>query len=249
MTNRARRIPRILLILLLAPPVALGQQTAPPARLPDAPSSVQPADRLGRFELLARPSIFFPDLATTVGPLSPFQKFKLFVGNSVSGHGILGSAAGAGIGQARDELQGYGQGAAGYGKRFGSSLARGASSQFFGTFVLASLLHQDPRFFVPVRQGLGKNIKYAARRLLISSTDAGDEAVDWPGLMGPLAAEGLANVYLPDSDTSASHTFRRYGADQGFRFGGNLLRVYWPFIFSKLRMSKPGGTDPAKTQH
>ena len=57
---------------------------------------------------------------------------------------MIGSA----YGQATDRPSGYHQGWEGYGKRLGADMARAASENLFGTFLLASVLHQDPRFYV-----------------------------------------------------------------------------------------------------
>jgi hypothetical protein len=50
-------------------------------------------------------------------------------------------------------------------------------------------------------------------------------------------AEGLANAYYPDKNRTAASTLTRYGSDLGWRFGGNLLRQYWPVINRRLRLA------------
>jgi hypothetical protein len=124
-----------------APSASAQSQTSPPAANPLQSGMVF-------LELLERKSLVFPDLATNTGPLDPWQKFKLAANNSVSlatgGAALIGSA----FGQAINSPARYGQGAEGYGKRFGADMARSASENMFGTFLLASALHEDPRFYV-----------------------------------------------------------------------------------------------------
>jgi len=67
--------------------------------------------------LLSGKSLMFPNLAVNNKRLRPHQKFLLAANNSVSGITVIGSAAVAGISQARDTKTGYGQGAEGYFKR------------------------------------------------------------------------------------------------------------------------------------
>jgi hypothetical protein len=188
--------------------------------------------------LIARKSYFYPELATTAGPLSAAQKFELFLDKSVSPPQILSSLAGAGISEARGTLAGYGQGGEGFGKRFGASMASGASSHFFGTFLLPAILHDDPRYFVRLNGGFKLRAAHALRRMLVIPTDAGNEHFNWPGTLGPLAAEGLANSYLPDSERTVGKTFERYGIRIGFSAVNNLLKEYWPTIFKDLRIAK-----------
>ena len=73
----------------------------------------------------------FPNLATSTAPLSPEQKFELFVSNSVSLSAFVAAGLTAGVRQAHNSPAGFGQGGEGYGKRFGAAMARKSSSQFF----------------------------------------------------------------------------------------------------------------------
>ena len=236
---------------------AAAQQQPKPWELPDAPAVKQesaPQERHSRFnttiEVLERRSIFFPSIAASKGPLSSRQKFELFADESVAPSRFLGSAGGAGISQARNSLAGYGQEAGGYGKRFGSSMATAASTNFFGTFVISSLLHRDPRYFVTLHGGAGHRIGYALSRIVVSRTDEGKNAVNWAGMLGPLLAESLANSYLPVKEQTAGRTFQRYGLRIGSNTAANALREYWPTIIRNLRITKtaPGPkSSPAAT--
>lgn len=214
-----------------------AQETSPPERQEQpqsnratngARSEIPP---VALFVMLNKKSIVFPDIAASSEPLSVGRKFELFVDNSVSLHGWAGAAFGAGLGQAADVPGGYGQGGDGYAKRVGSSMARLASSNFFGTFLLASTLHQDPRFF-PVREPtLGRGMKYSLERVVVTRNDEGRDVANWSGLLGTLLSESLANAYWPEQQRSAGWTLRRYGTDLAVRAGTNMLREYWPVFF------------------
>lgn len=204
-------------------------------------------------DFLSRQSIVFPDLALNDKPMTTGQKFKLFVNNSISPAVIVVSAAGAGIGQARDDPAGYGQGAEGYGKRFGASMARGASSNFFGGFVLASLLHEDPRFFVKANLTFMGAVKYSLVRVVVTRNDDGTTGPNYSGLAGPLAAEFLANTYYPKGNNGVGDAFERYGIDMALRAGANLLKEYWPTLNKRLKLpltnadpAAAGGSTPQK---
>jgi hypothetical protein len=222
-----------------------AQEQAKVKELPDAPVPKQqsaPQQREGAIHstvgVLGRRSIFFPDIAASPGPLSPFQKFEIFAGQSIAPSRLLSSAFSAGISQADDSLSGYGQGMSGYGKRFGSSLATAASDHFFGTFLLASMLHDDPRYFVTGHGGVGHRVAYSLSRLVVTRTDRGTLAVNWPRLIGPLAAEVLANSYLPAKEQTGGKTAQRFGVRIGFIEAGNLAKEYWPTIFRSLRFTR-----------
>src|SRR5437762_13697413 len=163
---------RLMALLVSIAATAAAQQEPKPQDLPDAPVAKQesaPQKRQNRvqttIEVLERRSIFFPDIATSAGPLSVKQKFELFSDQSIAPSRLLSSAAGAGIGQAQNSLAAYGQGMAGYGKRFGTSMATAASTNCFGTFVISSALHRDPRYFVTLHGGFGHRVRSEERRV------------------------------------------------------------------------------------
>ncbi len=118
-------------------------------------------------------------------------------------------------------------------------MARTASNNFFGTFLFASILRQDPRFFVRNSPTFGHAVKYSLTRIVITRRDSGEDTVNSSGLLGPLAGESLANVYLPKQDRTVGYTFSRYGTDMAWRAVGNILREYWPTLSKRLLRPKP----------
>jgi hypothetical protein len=225
-------------------------------KLPDAPSATaqtQPAPHVenpdesgGPFSVLSKSSWVFPTLATGTGPLSPGQKFELAVRNSVSLATIGGAIVGAAYNQATDSPDGYGQGAEGYGKRVGAAMARSASYNLIGNFAIASVTHEDPRFYVKKNLSFMQAVKYSAVRVFATRSDDGKPVANYAGLVGPLAAEALATTYYPNGDNGVGDVFIRYASDMGWQFGGNLLRQYWPTINRKLHLLPPV-PEPAPT--
>ena len=219
---------------------ALAQETQTAPQIPDAPSATQSSnvplkDRpVALFVMLDKKSIVFPDIVTGSASMSTGQKFKLFVDNSISLHTLSVVALGSGLRQAADSPRGYGQGGDGYAKRFGSAMARETSGNFFETFVLATTLHQDPRFFPERNPTIGGSVKYSAQRLFVTRDDEGRDVTNWSGLVGPLLGEGLANAYWPEQDRSVAQTLERYGTDLASRFAGNIIRDYWPVLLRRV---------------
>ena len=179
-------------------------------------------------------SFVFPDIATTGTSISTGSKFKLFVNQSISPAYILAAASSAAISQARNVPSAYGQGWDAYGGRFGAGMARGSSNAFFSSFAFATLLREDPRFFPQNRPSLWGSVKYSAERLVVTRKDSGVDGVNFSGLLGPAAAEALANVYLPVSEQTGAKTMQRYGYDMAWRFAGNMFKNYWPTIFHSM---------------
>src|SRR5580704_13219755 len=178
-------------IMIVMSRAAAAQEKPPPANLPDAPTPKQDQNDTTQKQdknifatplgLITRRSYVYPELATTPGPLTSKEKFELFLDKSVSPPQLLSSAAGAGISEARSTLAAFGDGGEGYGWRFASSMASGASSHFFGTFLLPAMFREDPRFFVKLHGGFGARAEHALRRAVVVRTDTGKEAFNLPG--------------------------------------------------------------------
>src|ERR1700692_2231928 len=201
---------------------------------PPAPTPIEKITGVAFYNLLQKRSIVFPDIAASKEPLSNGQKFQLFVDNSGSVHTVSWAILGSAIGQADNSPTGFGQGWDGYAKRFGASMARQASSEFFGTFVIASALHLDPLFHSEVNPSFSQAAKYSVQRVFIMRRDDGRETVAWSRLVGPLMSETLANVYWPERNRTVGDTLLRYGVDLATRAGGNMLREYWPVVYRKM---------------
>ena len=92
-----------------------------------------------------------PNFNTTdiqdAAPLSPGQKFRLAYRSAIDPFEFVAAGMLAGFGQATDNHAGYGQGFAGYSKRYGAAYADSADGVLWGNAVLPVLLHQDPRYF------------------------------------------------------------------------------------------------------
>jgi hypothetical protein len=183
-------------------------------------------------------SFVFPDIATNPEPLSPGGKFKLFVNQSISPPYIIAAAVSAAYSQARNVPSAYGQGWDAYGERFGAGMARGSSNAFFGSFLIASIVHDDPRFFPQNRPSFWGSVKYSAERLVITRKDSGRDAFNTAGIVGTLAAETLANAYLPQSEQTGAKTAERFGTDLAWRFAGNMFKNYWPTVFRSMNLQR-----------
>jgi hypothetical protein len=244
-TSLLRNVIHLFLVVVYLSTNSLGQ--LPNQTLPQAPSASQQEKAPGSespqmhvITFLQKGSVFFPDLATSRGPLSAGEKFKLFLDDSIAPSTVLGAAFSSTLTQAADTPDGFRQGWDGYGKRFGSAMARRTSSEFFGTFVLASALHQDPRFFPQLNPTLGSSAKYAIARVFVTRNDQGKDVANWSQLIGMLLSESLANAYWPEQNRTAGQTLGRFGLGLGTRAAGNLFRNYWPSIFKDLQRVTPG---------
>ena len=132
--------------------------------------------------------------------LTSKQKFKLAgrqFFDPVS-FGITGIAAG--IEQANNTYSGYGQGAAGYGKRYAAATGTFLDGVLIGNAILPSILKQDPRYFYKGTGSVKSRVLYAIAMSVVARGDNGHWQPNYSGILGGLAAGGIANAYYPAKD-------------------------------------------------
>jgi hypothetical protein len=170
--------------------------------------------------------------------LSPGQKIHIVVNDLTDPYTIGYTAFIAGIAQANNDFPAYGQGTQGYFKRFGAAYADQASAGFFGGFLFPSLLHQDPRYY---RMGSGpvrKRFVHSLIRPVVTYNDSDGKAFNWSGLLGSLAASGLANAYYPEEDRGAGKTFARVGMGIPYSVIDHLVDEFGPDLERKFHKKK-----------
>jgi hypothetical protein len=187
----------------------------------------------------AFPNFLTLENAGSVPPLTSSEKFKVVTHNSFDYAKFFWYGAQAGIGQATNHQSGYGQGAAGYGKRYGAAFADGTIQDFMTGAILPSLLHQDPRYFQSGRGGFWHRTGYAMSRIVITRGDSGRRQFNFSEVIGSGAAASIGTYcYYPRSDRSASNVMTVWGTQLGIDAFITVLREFWPDIRRKLRGSK-----------
>jgi hypothetical protein len=169
--------------------------------------------------------------------LTARQKFKIARQDVLDPGTFLMAGAIAGIGQLSNTNPSFGQGAAGYGRRYGTSYGDLAIGDFMTTAIFPSMLHQDPRYF---RKGSGSAVSrlgHAVEQIFWTRMDSGRYMVNFSELGGNAAAAAISNAYYPDYRT-AGDTAQRFGIQVGLDVAGNVLKEFWPDLESRLHHSK-----------
>ncbi len=166
--------------------------------------------------------------------LSESQKFKLFVKSSTDPVNFALLGVQAGLSQAANDFEQYGQGAAGFGKRFGAALADSTSSAFFSNFAYPVLLKQDPRYFRLGKGSIKHRIGYSLAQGFICRTDRGTRTFNSSNILGAFTAGGISNAYYPPPDRGFGLTMSRVGISLLYGSLGGLLNEFWSDIDHKM---------------
>ena len=158
------------------------------------------------FEEKQRVLGFFPNFYVSYDrhpePLSARQKYQLAWKTSLDPVTWAMTGAVAGMEQASNTFPGYGQGAEGYGKRFGANYADMFSGTMIGGAILPALLRQDPRYFYKGTGSISSRSLYAIANVFICKGDNGRWQPNYSGLLGGVAAGAISEVYYPPTSHS-----------------------------------------------
>ncbi len=167
-------------------------------------------------------------------PLTSGQKFHLFLKSSFDPFEYAAAGLQAGLGQATNEFPGYGQGAAGYGKRYGASIADQVSSNFFANFFYPTLLKQDPRYFRLGEGSIKHRIIYSLEQEFVCHSDKGGKTFNWSNVLGAFTSGAISNAYYPSTDRGAGLTASRSAISLLYGAAGGLVDEFWVDINTKL---------------
>ena len=133
-------------------------------------------------------------------PLNSKQKFELAWRSTIDPFTFVGVALLAGVEQATDDFNGYGQGVEGYAKRFGAGYADVVSGTFIGSAILPVLLKQDPRYFYKSTGSVRSRFLYALANTVICKGDNKRWQPNYSGVLGSFATGGISYLYYPANE-------------------------------------------------
>ena len=167
-------------------------------------------------------------------PLTTSEKFKVASQDAFDrGTVVLGAIFGA-EGQLTNANRSFGQGAAGYGRYFGTSYGDLVIGDYMTEAVFPTLLHQDPRYF---RLGTGSRwsrLGYAVGRIFWTQRDSGGTQFNYSELVGNSAAVAISNAYYSDNRTAADG-ISKLGMQLGVDMAANILKEFWPDLQRKFK--------------
>lgn len=158
-------------------------------------------------------------------PLTAKLKFQLalrLASDPITGLGVAFLSA---VQQAGDTPD-YGQGAEGFGKRYGANAADGFSDIIIGGAILPSLLHQDPRYFY---QGTGtkkSRFRHALAHPFICRGDKGNWMPNYSSLGGDLASSAISNLYYPQTNRGTTLVFTNFAINTAERVATSLAQEF-----------------------
>jgi hypothetical protein len=178
------------------------------------------------------------------------DKFVLFVQDSFDPATFLGTGFNAGLDQAENTDPRYGQGAEGYGRRFGAEFAGQATSRFFKDFAYPWMFSEDPRYYRLAHGNAGRRFLHAVEHAVVAHRDSGKRMFNFSEWLGTASAVVLSNTYHPDNQRGFAPAARSVGYNILQDVGFDVLREFWPEISRKFKLPfrdepQPVSQDPS----
>ncbi len=166
-------------------------------------------------------------------PLSTGEKFKIASQDAFDRGTVVLALLFAGEGQLTNSNREFGQGAAGYGRYFGTSYADFVIGDFLTEGIFPSLLHQDPRFFPRHTGSTVSRLGYAAGQIFWTHNDNGRGALNISELAGNATAVAIANSYYPGS-RNASDNVTKFATQIGVDMASNMVKEFSADVYRKF---------------
>jgi hypothetical protein len=193
------------------------------------------------------PNFLTVENAQEIPPLTSKEKFKVVLRTAFDPVEYPYVGFLAGISQATDSEPGFGQGAAGYAKRYGSAFADNTIENFMAGAILPSLLHQDPRYYQLGHGTFKHRLGYAISRIFVTRSDSGDTVFNASEVLGSAVAAGIANTYHPAGDRTVANTVSVWWTEVGWDAVAIGVKEFWPDIRRKVQKQHQQDTAAAAT--
>jgi len=199
----------------------------------------------------ALPNFLTVENAANIPPLTAGGKFSLVARSAFDPVQFVWYAALSGISQAENSEPGFGQGAEGYGKRYGAYFADGTIENFFVGAIFPSIFRQDPRYFQNGQGSFSHRAGYAVSRILVTRADSGHNEFNVSEIFGSGVAAAVStysyhphpgyhpepgvNVPYVASDRTVSNTLSVWGSQVGYDTITLVIKEFWPDIRRKIK--------------
>ncbi len=124
----------------------------------------------------------------------------------------------------------------GFGRLTGYSLVEDMQGEFFGTFLIPALVHEDPRYHRMPEAKIPKRLFHAIGHTFVSHHDDGTPMPNYATLLTyPISAE-LSNLYVPGVATDARSTVQRVGIGIATDPAGTIVAEFLPDIAKRIHI-------------
>lgn len=169
---------------------------------------------------------FYTSYQWDAAPLTPKQKLKLTL-HAATDPVFLGTTAiTAGIQQAHNTYPEYGDGPAGYWRRYGADYGDATIGRLMGSVLFSSVFHEDPRYFVMTNGSWERRSWHALSSTFMQRNDRTKRFEPaYANLLGAATTGLIASTYHPGT-SPGKMVLNDTVLDLGNKAANNLVREF-----------------------
>jgi hypothetical protein len=171
-----------------------------------------------------------------VKPLTPKEKARLAVKNLLDPFNavtILGTAA---VSVGFDSHSPYGPGMPGFGRYVGVEYTQDMTGEFFNTFLIPSIVHQDPHYHRMPDATIRRRIFHAVYQVIWTQGDNGKGMLNYSNLIGNAIDDEIGNLYIPGRETNLPASAERYATGLAIAPTDNFVTEFLPDVASHIHV-------------
>ena len=171
-----------------------------------------------------------------VKPLTPFEKGRLAVRNVIDPFNALTILGDAAISVGTDSHMAYGPGMKGFSKYVGVSVTQDITGEFFSTFLIPSIVHQDPHYHRMPNASIPRRVRHAIVQVVWTQGDNGRPMVNYGDVVGAAVQDEINNLYVPGRATNLPASAARYGIGLATAPIDNFVSEFLPDVARRIHV-------------
>jgi hypothetical protein len=171
-----------------------------------------------------------------VKPLTRKEKARLAARNVVDPFNALTILSLSAIGVGSNAHSPVGPGMTGWGRDVGLSYTQDITSEFFSTFLIPSIVHQDPHYHRMPDASIPRRIRHTIAQVVWTQGDNGKGMVNYAVVVGFAIDDEIGNFYIPGRETNLRASTERYGTGLATAPIDNIITEFLPDVARRLHV-------------
>jgi hypothetical protein len=171
-----------------------------------------------------------------VKPMTPSEKAWLAMRNVGDPFNALTIMFSSAIAVGSNAHSPYGPGMPGFARDVGVSYTEDLTGEFVGTFLIPSIVHQDPHYHRLPNATIKRRIAHAIYQVAWTQGDNGKGMVNYADLVGFAIDDEIANLYVPGRQTNMPASAERYGTGLALAPIDNFVTEFLPDVARRIHV-------------
>jgi len=171
-----------------------------------------------------------------VKPMKAKEKGWLAVRNVIDPFNAITIMGLAGISVGANSHSPVGPGMHGFARYVGVSYTQDITGEFFGTFLISSLDHQDPHYHRMPNASIPRRVGHAMLQVVWAQSDKGKGMLNYADLGSGAIGIAIGNLYVPGQQTHLSADLERYGVGVATAPIGNFVTEFVPDVAKRIHV-------------